>query len=93
MLETLGGSRNVPWTDVLEDKLRLLPPQRLQQVFSGAKLDLSKPLVASCGSGLTAAILALAVYELTGNLIPIYDGSWLEYGAQPDTPIATDPEA
>lgn len=88
----IPGAHCLPWTDVLTpDKATLKPAAELQQAYVDAGVDISKPLVASCGSGLTAAILALGVYTLTGKLIPIYDGSWMEWGARQDTPISTDP--
>lgn len=61
--------------------------EQLAAVFQQAGVDLSQPVVATCGSGLTACVLALAVHELTGRLVPVYDGSWSEWGARQDTPI------
>jgi thiosulfate/3-mercaptopyruvate sulfurtransferase len=69
---------------------KLKPKEQLAAVFKEAGVDVSKPLVCSCGSGLTACILALAVYQVNGTLVPIYDGSWCEWGALDDTPIVTE---
>jgi len=89
----MPGANNVPFPLVYEggemQGAKLKPKEQLAAVFKEAGVDVSKPLVCSCGSGLTACILALAVYQVNGTLVPIYDGSWCEWGAQEDTSIVT----
>jgi len=83
----IPGSFNVPWRDVVE-KGEMRAPTDLAAVFAHAGVDLSRPIITTCGSGVTAAILLLAL-EMTGKRgIVLYDGSWTEWGGRQDLPIA-----
>eukprot|EP01126_Amoeba_proteus_P043979 TRINITY_DN4862_c0_g1_i6.p1 TRINITY_DN4862_c0_g1~~TRINITY_DN4862_c0_g1_i6.p1 ORF type:complete len:188 (-),score=36.07 TRINITY_DN4862_c0_g1_i6:237-800(-) len=76
----MPNSFNVPFDKVLLDR-SFLPTECLKQIFTDAGVDLNKPIVTTCGSGVTAAVLSLAL-SLIGVESAIYDGSWAEYGQQ-----------
>jgi thiosulfate/3-mercaptopyruvate sulfurtransferase len=83
----MPGATSLPFTALIEDGT-LVPADRLKRLFEAAGVDLSRPIVTTCGSGVSAAVLALALARLGRADVPIYDGSWSEWGAQADTPIA-----
>jgi thiosulfate/3-mercaptopyruvate sulfurtransferase len=85
----IPGARNVPFSRLLSKDGTLKSPNELERAFAEAKVDLSKPVVASCGSGITASVLALALAEIGHRRAAVYDGSWSEWGADPDLPIET----
>ena len=77
----IPGSRNLPFTDVIDSASGvLLPNHLLTERLERAGVDLSKPVVTTCGSGVTAAVLALALHEVGHKDVAIYDGSWTEWG-------------
>lgn len=84
----IPGSRNLPWNDLVAKNGTLRPPEELRQGFEVAGIDLRRPITTSCGSGVSAAVLTLALYELGRDDVAVYDGSWSEWAAQPDTPVA-----
>jgi thiosulfate/3-mercaptopyruvate sulfurtransferase len=84
----IPGSMNLPWREIIIDG-RLLPPPVLAQKFAAAGLDTRRPLTTTCGSGLSAAILALALESLGRTSVPVYDGSWTEWGGRQDLPAET----
>src|SRR5262249_45720903 len=75
----MPGSLNVPFQELLEDG-RLAPRERLAAAFKAGGVDIDKPIITSCGSGVTAAILAFALDALGKDQVSVYDGSWAERG-------------
>lgn len=84
----MPGAHNLPAASLSRDG-KLLPKDELLKAIDDAGVDLTKPVVTSCGSGVTAAIVSLAL-ETLGRESQLYDGSWTEWGSQPDTPVAKD---
>lgn len=87
----MPGAHNVPITALAENG-ELLPKDRLRKVMEDAGIDLSKPVVTSCGSGITAAAITLALETLGHTDNRLYDGSWTEWGGLSDTPVVTGKE-
>jgi thiosulfate/3-mercaptopyruvate sulfurtransferase len=87
----IPGARNVPWSGVLAEDGTLAPPDALRAAFSAGGVNLAGPIVTTCGSGISAAILALGLARLGREDVAVYDGSWSEWGALLDTPVATGP--
>ena len=69
----------------------MLPADALRAAFEDAGIDLDRPVVATCGSGVSACTLALGLHLLGHRDVAVYDGSWSEWAAQPDAPVATGP--
>jgi len=85
----MPGSFNVPFDRVV-DKGSLASRERIEAAFKGAGVDLDKPIITSCGSGLTAAILTFALDSIGKTAKGLYDGSWSEWGSRPDLPVEHD---
>lgn len=86
----MPGSRNVHYRTLLKaDEIHLKDPEALRETFEKAGIDPLRPVITTCGSGVTACILALG-FEMLGNRQwVVYDGSWAEWGGRADTPVET----
>ena len=85
----IPGSKNVFYKDLLNADDTMKSPDEMRQVFLEAGVDLDKPVITSCGSGVTAAILSLGLTRMGKTDHSLYDGSWTEWGMFPTLPIAT----
>jgi thiosulfate/3-mercaptopyruvate sulfurtransferase len=85
----IPGSINVPYGKLVNADGTLKSKPELERVFARAGVDLGKPVVTSCGSGITASVLALALAELGHRRTAVYDGSWSEWGADQSLPVET----
>lgn len=86
----IPGTINIPFTDFLTEDGLEKSPEEIRRLFQDKKVDLSLPLVATCGSGVTACHVALGAYLCGKPDVPIYDGSWVEWymRAQPEDIIS-----
>jgi thiosulfate/3-mercaptopyruvate sulfurtransferase len=85
----IPGAHNVPITELLAPDFTMLPPDRLRARLAQAGADGSKPVVTSCGSGVTATVITLAMVRAGLPAGAVYDGSWTEWGGRTDTPVET----
>jgi thiosulfate/3-mercaptopyruvate sulfurtransferase len=85
----IPGAANLPFTDLLAPDQTLLPPDALRARLARAGVDGSRPVVTSCGSGVSACILTLAMVQAGLPPGAVYDGSWSEWGSRADTPVET----
>lgn len=81
----MPGSRSVPSTSLLNPDGTMLPPEQLRSIFAAQGADGSKPVVTSCGTGVTATILTLGLVRAGLPIGAVYDGSWTEWAGRPDT--------
>ncbi len=82
----MPGATSVPFTDLVEDG-RLKPADKLRDLFLAKQVDLEQPITTTCGSGVTAAVIALGLEVVGAPNVSLYDGSWAEYAQQPDSVI------
>ncbi len=82
----MPGATNTPYTDLIEDG-RLKSPEKLRDLFAEKKVDLSQPITTTCGSGVTAAVVSLALQLAGAKDVTLYDGSWSDYAQRPEAVI------
>ncbi|MCC7427639.1 MAG: 3-mercaptopyruvate sulfurtransferase [Alphaproteobacteria bacterium] len=85
----IPGSRSLPFTDLLNPDLTFKPADAIRARLQQAGLGSGRPIVTSCGSGVTACILTLAMHLVGEPVGAVYDGSWSEWGARQDVPVET----
>ncbi|HEY6375689.1 MAG TPA: rhodanese-like domain-containing protein [Edaphobacter sp.] len=82
----MPGATSMPFTDLIEAG-RLKSPEDLRDLFAAKHVDLQQPITTTCGSGVTAAVVALGLEIAGANQVTLYDGSWAEYAQHPDAVI------
>jgi thiosulfate/3-mercaptopyruvate sulfurtransferase len=88
----IPGSRNVPYAELFDARTGTMKSlDELRKAFTGAGVELTKPIVTTCGSGVSALVLTLALYRLGVRGTALYDGSWAEWGQPDGPPLATGP--
>jgi thiosulfate/3-mercaptopyruvate sulfurtransferase len=85
----IPGSLNLPYDELYQKDGALLPADAIRAKLEGAGIDLARPVITSCGSGVTASVLALGFHVAGRPDVAVYDGSWTEWGGRDDTPIET----
>lgn len=87
----MPGACNTPFDSLLNPDGTMKSAEELKALFRAAKVDLTAPIVTTCGSGVTASVVALALARLGREDVAVYDGSWTEWGGRPDTAVVTGP--
>lgn len=85
----MPGATGIPYTELVEEG-RLKPAEELRRIFIAKGVDLQQPITTSCGSGVTAAVLAVGLERAGATDVSLYDGSWAEYAARPEAVIERD---
>jgi len=83
----IPGSFNVPFNVLINEDKTFKKPEEIRAIFDAGGVDLNKPVVTSCGSGMTACVLLFALHLIGKNDCTLYDGSWTDWGSHPDTPV------
>jgi len=83
----IPGSLNLPSDTLVRPDGTLLPPGDLRKRFEAAGVDFTRPVTTTCGSGITASVLAFGLHLLGHARVAVYDGSWTEWGGRADTPV------
>lgn len=83
----MPGARSVPASEILAPDGTMKSAEQLKALFEAAGVDLGKPIITTCGSGITAAMLSLALARAGKDRVPVYDGSWTEWGGREDTDV------
>ena len=86
-------SKNLPFQEMLQtdNNMELKSANDLRKLFMERKIDPSQPIISSCGSGVTAAVLYFSLFLIGYDTVSVYDGSWTEWGSYEDTPVAKGP--
>ena len=82
----MPGAVSIPFTELVEEG-RLRPAEQLRHIFAAKGVDLKQPITTTCGSGVTAAVIALGLEVAGAKHVSLYDGSWAEYAAHPEAVI------
>lgn len=85
----IPGARNLPYATLFAPDGTWKSPEAIKALFEAAGIDLARPLISSCGSGMTANVLIFAAHLIGKHDVSLYDGSWSEWGLDPETPKAT----
>ena len=85
----MPGALNVPFTEIVENG-RLAAPEKIAAAFAKGGVDTDKPIITSCGSGVTAVVLALGLDAIGKKMPRVYDGSWTEWASRADLPVVKD---
>jgi thiosulfate/3-mercaptopyruvate sulfurtransferase len=83
------GAYNLPYGQLLKPDMTFKDADTLRGLYEKSGIDLKKPVVTSCGSGITACVLAFGLHLIGHRDVAVYDGSWAEWGLPGDTPVAT----